>query len=122
LADLRMALSLVAPSYGYVVAMPSADVAVLATTIEAGPGFTVRGGTFRPGIEIVAVDHDDDTTVIPASRVALTDFGLQVRSARHANVEMRDSEEDPSEIVSLWQKNYMGLLVERTWKLISADG
>lgn len=122
LTDLRLGLGAAAPSSGYVVAMPSGAVAALATTIEAGPAFTVRGGEFRPGIHVVAVDGVDDVTVIPASRVALWDSGLSLRSARHANVDLRDTIEGQPVHTSLWQENLLGLLVERSWSLAQADG
>lgn len=122
LNDLRQGLAAAAPSNGYVVAMPSGAAAALATTIEAGPSFTVRGGEFRPGIHVVAVDSTEETVVIPASRVALWDDGLKLRSARHATVDLRDDPEAEPERVNLWQNNLRGLLLERSWTLAAADG
>lgn len=121
LADLRAGLQAAGPSDGYVVAMPSGAVADLATRVENRGGMGVRGGTFVPGVEIVAVDGADAITVIPASRVALWDGGLRVSSAEHASVDMRDTPESPAELVSLWQTNSVGLLLERTWHLAQAD-
>lgn len=121
LADLRAGLQAAGPSDGYVVAAPTGAVADLATRVENRGGMGVRGGTFVPGVEIVAVDGADAITVIPASRVALWDGGLRVSSAEHASVDMRDTPESPAELVSLWQTNSVGLLLERQWHLAQAD-
>ena len=121
LQDLRAGLRAAGPSYGYVVAMPTADVADLSTRIENRGGMTVRGGTFVPGVEVVAVDSATDMQIIPASHVALVDEGLQVRSAGHATVNMRDTQESPDVMVNLWQTNSLGLLVERNWHIASAE-
>ncbi len=122
LANLRAGLRASEPSYGYVVAAPAGDVADLATRVEATGGMGVRGGSFRPGIEVVAVDDLDDMRIIPASRLAIWDSGLQVRGAEHASVDMRDTPLSPANTVSLWQTNSFGLLLERSWHLAqSAD-
>lgn len=121
LADLRAGLQAAGPSNGYVVAMPSGLAADLATRVENRAGMGVRGGTFVPGVEIVAVDGADAITVIPASRIALWDGGLRVSSAEHATVDMRDAPESPANTVSLWQTNCLGLLLERQWHLAQAD-
>jgi len=121
LADLRAGLQAAGPSHGYVASMPSGLVADLATRVENRGGMGVRGGTFVPGVEIVAVDDADAITVIPASRIALWDGGLRVSSAEHATVDMRDAPESPANMVSLWQTNSLGLLLERQWHLAQAD-
>lgn len=121
LADLRAGLQAAGPSNGYVVGMPSRQVADLATRVENRAGMGVRGGTFVPGVEIVAVDGADAITVIPASRIALWDGGLRVSSAEHATVDMRDAPESPANTVSLWQTNCLGLMLERQWHLAKAD-
>ena len=121
LADLRAGLQAAGPSHGYVVAAPAGDVVDLATRVENRGGMGVRGGSFVPGVEIVAVDDATAITVIPASRIALWDGGLELRSAEHASVDMRDTPESPAELVSLWQTNSLGLLLERKWHLAQAD-
>lgn len=120
LADLRAGLQAAGPSHGYVVAAPAGDVVDLATRVE-NRGMGVRGGSFVPGVEVVAVDDATAITVIPASRIALWDGGLELRSAEHASVDMRDTPESPAELVSLWQSNSYGLLLERKWHLAQAD-
>lgn len=121
LADLRAGLQAAGPSHGYVVGMPSGLVADLATRVENRGGMGVRGGTFVPAVEVVAVDDADSITVIPASRIALWDGGLRVSSAEHATVDMRDAPESPATTVSLWQTNCLGLMLERQWHLAQAD-
>ncbi|PZS68262.1 MULTISPECIES: hypothetical protein [Stenotrophomonas maltophilia group] len=115
LADLRAGLYMAGPSAGYVVAMPAADVLDLSLRQENRGGMGVRGGTFVPGVEIVAMDEITDIHVIPASQVSVLDGGLQVRGAEHATVTMADSPTSPSELVSLWQTNSTGLLAERNF-------
>lgn len=121
LVDLRAGLQAAGPSNGYVVGMPSGLVADLATRVENRGGMGVRGGTFVGGVEIVAVDDATAITVIPASRIALWDGGLRVSSAEHATVDLRDAPESPANMVSLWQTNCLGLLLERQWHLAKAD-
>lgn len=115
LADLRAGLYMAGPSAGYVMAMPAADVLDLSLRLENRGGMGVRGGTFVPGVEIVAMDEITDIHVIPASQVSVLDGGLQVRGAEHATVTMADSPTSPSELVSLWQTNSTGLLAERNF-------
>lgn len=117
LADLRAGLRAAGPSLGFVAAMPAGDVADLATRTENRGGMGIRGGTFVPGVEVVAIDGAVQTVVIPASRLALWDRGLEIRPAGHATVDMRDSPDSPAAMVSLWQTGCYGLLVERNWHL-----
>ncbi|MGY0611712.1 hypothetical protein [Luteimonas sp. A501] len=117
LTDLRAGLRASRPSNGYVVAAPAADVADLATRAEAVGGMGVRGGTFRPGIEVVAVDDISGMTIIPASRIAVWDGGLQVRAAGHASIDMRDTPESPAQLTSMFHTNSLALLTERSWRL-----
>lgn len=121
LADLRAGLQMAGPSHGYVVAMPAGYVVDLATRAENRGGMGVRGGTFVPGVEIVAVDDASAITVVPASRVAIWDGGIELRSAEHASVDMRDTPESPAQAVSLWQSGCLGLILERQWHLAQAD-
>lgn len=120
LADLRAGLKAAAPSNGYVVAASTAAGADLATRAENRGGMGVRGGTFVPGVEVVVVDGLSGLRVIPASRLAVLDGGLQVRSAEHASVEMSDDPQAPAQLVSLWQTNSVGLLAERIFRLEAA--
>jgi len=116
LADLRAGLAAAGPSSGFVVAVPAGAAADLATRAE-NRGAGVRGGTFAPGIELVAVDDLSAMTIIPASRLVVRDFGLTVRSAGHADVTMADSSSAPSASVSLFQTGCIGLLAERSFVL-----
>lgn len=117
LSDLRAGIRAAGPSQGYVVAMSAADCGDLSTRTESIGGMGVRGGTFRPGIEVVAVDDLAATVVIPASRLAITDHGLRLAPASHASVDMRDTPQSPAQQVSLWQTNCLGLLAERLFRI-----
>lgn len=120
LADLRAGLQAAAPSNGYVVAASTAVAIDLSTRAENRGGMGVRGGTFVPGVEVVAVDNIAGLRIIPASRLAVLDGGMQVRSTGHASVDMRDNPESPAQLVSLWQTNSVGLLAERIFHLEAA--
>lgn len=120
LANLRAGLAAAGPSEGYVVAAPATDVLDLSLRLENRGGMGVRGGTFVPGVQVVAMDDLDGLRVIPASQVSVLDGGLQVRSAEHATVTMVDSPTSPAEIVSLWQTNQVGLLAERDFFIAHA--
>ena len=122
LTDIRAGLRAAPPSTSYVVAAPAGDVADLATRSENKGGMGVRGGTFAPGIEIVAIDGASDVVVIPASRIALWLGRTEIRASGHAAVDMRDTPESPAQLVSLWQTNSLAMLVERHWRLASAEG
>lgn len=117
LASLRAGIAAAGPSDAYVVAMPAQDVAELSTYAENRGGMGVRGGTFVPGVEVVALDDATQTVVIPASKLAFIDGGLELRPTDAASVNMADSPTSPSQLVSLWQTNCVGLLVARYWRL-----
>lgn len=117
LANLRAGIAAAGPSDGYVVAAPAVDVMELATRLENRGGMGVRGGTFLPGIEVVALDQGTDTYVIPASRVSVLDHGLEVRGASHATINMADTPTSPSQMVSLFQVGSVALLAERNFHL-----
>lgn len=119
LANLRAGLTAAGPSDGYVVAAPADDVMDLATRVENRGGMGVRGGSFIPGVEVVAMDDITATFVIPASRLAVLDHGLEVRSAEHATVNMADNPEAQPQLYSLFQNNSLGLLAERNFHLAS---
>jgi len=120
LADLRAGLAAAEPSEGYVVAAETGLVADLATRAENRGGMGVRGGTFTPGVEIVAVDGASGMQVIPASRVAVRDYGLRIASAEHADVDMSSTPTSPSAMVSLFATNSVGLRAEWPFS-IAAD-
>lgn len=120
LASLRTGIRAAGPSAGYVVTAPAADVAELALSEANRGGMAIRGGTFIPGVEIIAQDDASVMTVIPASRLQYWNGGFELRPTGHATVDMSDTPEAAGEKVSLWQTNCFGLLVERYWR-ISGD-
>ena len=115
LEDLRLAMRSAGPSQGYAAVVPPGICADLALRPEAGPNFTVSGGEFRPGLHVVTADNATGVMVIPASRCAVFDGGLELRPSGEASVEMSDSPTGNGELVSLWQSGSVGLLVERQW-------
>ena len=121
LADLRAGIAAAGPSNGYVVAAPTGVVAELSTRVEASPGFGVRGGEFRPGVSVVAVDDISETIVVPASRVAMWIGDLEARRSGEGSVSMSDSPDSPGSSVSLWQTGCTGLICERRFHLFPSD-
>jgi len=117
LASLRAGIRAAGASNGYVIAAPAGDVAWLATHEANRGGMGVRGGTFAPGVEVVALEDATTMTVIPASKLALIDGGVEMRPTDAASVNMADSPTSPSQLVSLWQTNCVGLLVARYWRI-----
>jgi len=117
LNDLRAGLRASEPSSGYVVAMNAGDCADLSTRVENRGGMGIRGGEFVPGLSIVAMDDYSGTLVIPASKVALRDFGLRLDGSWEASLDMRDSPSAPSQLVSLFQTDSRALLAERMFTL-----
>lgn len=122
LQDLRTALRAAPASDAYVIAAPSGQVADLATRVENRGGMSVRGGTFAPGIEVVAIDGLNDMVCVPASHCALWLGGVEMRSAEHATIDLRDAPADPATPTSLWQTSSVGLLIERQWHIAQVDG
>ncbi|GGX89997.1 hypothetical protein GCM10007160_16790 [Litchfieldella qijiaojingensis] len=118
-ATLEDALATAGPATGFVVAMPAGDVAVMALQAakSGNTAFGVRGGLLAPGLRIVAVDDLDDTVVIPASRLAVRDFGMRVQTAVHASIAMADDPQSPAELVSMFQTNSAAILSERAFIL-----
>lgn len=118
LADLRTGLQAAGPSMGYVVIARAGLVVDLACRAEAGPNFGIRGGEFKPGVWVCAIDDDSQPLlIIPASRCAVYDAGLEVRPAGHASVEMSDSPTSPAEMVNLFQSGSVAVLAERQWHI-----
>src|SRR5690606_4323305 len=91
------------------------EAADLALRVENRAGMGVLGGTFVPGVEVVAIDSMTGLAVIPASRYAAYDAGIELRSADHSSVDMREDLASPAELTSLWQTDSSGLILERQW-------
>ena len=118
LADMRLAIRSAGPSDGYVVIVPPGVCADLALRPEAGPNFSMNGGEYRPGLHIVEGSPvENRMMVIPASRTAVFDGGLELRPSGEAAVEMSDDPQGAGEMVSLWQSGSVGLLAERQWHI-----
>ena len=117
LGDLRAGMQAAGASAGYIALVPPGVTADLALRAEALPTFTVNGGEFRPGLHVVTADNAAGIMVVPASRCAVFDGGLQLRPSGEASVEMSDTPDGNGELVSLWQTGAVGLLVERSWHL-----
>lgn len=126
LANLRALLSSLPATEGVVVAAQTGIVADLALRAEASAGFSLRGGEFRRGLSIIAVDDLAVPAVaVAASRVALIDHGLRFASVREATAEISDDPSVPNAstvATSLWQHGLVGLRVERSFELnVPAD-
>ena len=126
--DLQAGIAAAGPSQSYVVAATRELVIELAFASDGRMG--VNGGEPIPGVLVVphAVENpagDAPMTVIPASRVKLVDWGLRVRNAGHASVQMDSEPHMPptgsTVMVSLWQHNLVALLAERTFRILGAD-
>lgn len=117
LEDLRHAVRSAGPSAGYVAVVPPGVTADLALRPEAGPSFTMTGGEFRPGLHVVSADSAEGVMVIPASRCAIFDGGLELRPSGEASVEMSDTPDGNGGLISLWQSGSVGLLAERQWHI-----
>lgn len=120
--DLEAGLLAAADSVGYVVAARPEVVRELALASEGRMG--VSGGEYIPGVHVVAVESTGSSpqlTVIPASRVALTDLGMFVRNSRHASLMMSDTPESPAQLVNMFQTDSRALLVERQYRMASTE-
>ena len=126
-ADLQTALGRAATSTGYVVAANPGIAAALALSTANKGGMGIGGGTLVDGIEVVAVTGEAYMTIIPAGRVTMADYGLEIRSAGHATVEMADSPTNNSatptgaSMVSLWQTNSLAILAVRMFQFTSFE-
>jgi hypothetical protein len=121
LGDLKAGIAAAADSYHYVVAAARDVVRELAFSSEGRIG--PEGGEFLPGVWIVPVDDDGDSsgktmTVIPADRMGVVDWPLVVRNSSQADVMMSDTPTSPGQMTSLWQTNCHGILVEREYRLV----
>lgn len=121
-SSLEQAMKLAGPSDGYVVAMPAGEVAALAlANSNPASNLGVRGGILCPGVHVVAIDDIDYSIVIPASRLAMIDYGLKVWGSTEGDIQMvTDPESGATELVSLFQTNSHALLCEREF-LLSGD-
>lgn len=120
LVDLTNALGRAAAPGGFVVAASPGATAGLALSTGNRAGMPITGGTLVEGIEVVPVTNGSTyMTLIPASRIALTDFGLELSATGHAAVSMADPPAGNSatptgaQLVSLWQTNSLGVLAQR---------
>lgn len=118
LGDLTAGLAASEPSTGYVVAADPAAVRELALQADGRMG--VNGGEFVPGVVLVPVPSGSDgwMRIIPASRVGVIDEGLVIRESTQGSVMMSDTPTSPGQLVSLWQTNSIGILVERSFALL----
>jgi hypothetical protein len=121
LTDLRAGLRAAPASAGFVAVAAPGAVADLATRVENVGGMGPQGGRFAPGVFVVADATVQAMYVLPASRAAVFDRGLVVRSAGHASVDMRATPSSPAEQVSLWQTGSVALLIEREWAVLAAE-
>lgn len=123
--SLRLGLAAVAASEGYVVAATHAATRELALAADGRMG--VHGGEYIEGVVIIPALPDNSAgasmIVVPASALAIRDRGLELKSAGHASVEMEDAPTGDSgtptgaQMVSLWQADSVGLMVERLFEL-----
>jgi hypothetical protein len=111
IANLKAGLAAADDSRAYVVAATPADTRTLALNAEGRMG--IFGGTFIPGVHVVAVDDIAHMTVIPVDSLAVVDYGATVEMAGEADVQMTDAPSGAAASVSLWQTNSVGVLVHR---------
>lgn len=118
LGDLTAGLAAAETATGYVVAAIPEAVRELALQADGRMG--VNGGQFIPGVAIVPVNGDSNGTmrIIPASRVGVIDDGLVLRESTEGTVMMSDTPTSPGQLVSLFQTNSIGLLLERSFALV----
>lgn len=121
LLDLRKGIGAAQASAGYVVAATPAQVADLSLRAESAGGMSTQGGVFRPGVSVIAVEGATKMIVVPASLLALHDFGLIVRRSTNGIVQMDNAPDNPTTastvMVSLWQSGLVGLIAERSFRL-----
>lgn len=113
---LRNGLAAAPTSTGYVVAAKPSQVQYLATCLP-NSGLGVRGGDFCPGVSIVPVEGVSSMTIIPASRLAVQDMGLELRPSDEVALDMADSPSAPAQMVSMWQTDSTAILAERQFVL-----
>ena len=121
--DLTAGIKAADNSTAYVVAASWPLVHELALASEGRMG--IAGGFFTPGVQIIGYDVPPagaPLTVIPASRIGLSDWGMEVRNASHASVEMETAPANPTTastvLLSLWQNNLVAIMVERLFRVV----
>lgn len=129
LASLKNGLSAAAQSSGYVVAATPAITRELALNADGRMG--VNGGEYIGGVVVLPAlevsSGGPDLVVIPASSIALRDHGISLRSSGQTSLEMSDAPTMNSatptgaEMVSLFQANLVGLLVERLFEIRATE-
>lgn len=122
--DLQAGLQSATSSKGYIVAATPSATRELA--LDADGRMAIDGGEYLPGVHVVsAVDEDSSGAgamyVIPASRVALTDYGIAVQNARDATIAMSDSPSSPAQLTSLYQTDSRAIRVVRRYRMASAE-
>lgn len=119
LTDLRAGLRAAGASSAYVVAATRANIADLATRVEAASTFGAAGGDFRPGISIVPIDSaSPKMLIIPASRLAAYVGAIELRPSGEGSLNMSDSPTSPSAMVNLFQTGCVGVIGERHFNLM----
>lgn len=118
IGDLAATLSAAGDDNRYVVLAARSVVRELAIASEGrmGPG----GGLFAPDVLILPIDADSGSsriTAIPASQTRLTDMGVSIRHAGHADIDFAQTPTTPAAVVNLWQTNCAAVMVERHVRL-----
>ena len=120
--SLRVGLAAAADSTAYVVAARGDVCRELALASDGRMG--IDGGEFTPGVTVIRAEFEGtappDLIVIPAANIAIRDWGLDVRSVRHATVEMTNSEGEETPF-GLWQHNCIGIICERLVDIVSEN-
>lgn len=118
-ADLENALAALPNSNNVIVATTTGNCRKLSIRSQNNMG--INGGEFVPGVHIVPAIEDSSSAPVlvayAADRIAVADVEFNVRRANEASINMADSPESPGELVSLWQTNMLGVMVERFFKV-----
>ena len=114
-------------------ALPASDTVIVATTaancrrlaVRSRNAMSVSGGQFLPGVFVIPCIEDSSSAPVmmafASDRIAVADAGFDVRRASEASVEMTDTPTGSGELVSLWQTNMLGVMVERFFKVHFED-
>ncbi|QHE85887.1 hypothetical protein [Hydrogenophaga sp. BPS33] len=121
--DLAAGLAIAPDSDVYVVAAKPSVTRELALASDGR--MSINGGEFTPGVHVVAVEDFGtavpELRVIPASRIAIVDYGLEVRRASQTSLSVADSPTSPATQVSLFQTNSKAIAVERMFRIAQGD-
>lgn len=122
-ADLENALAALPNSSHVIVATSTGNCRKLSIRSQNNMG--INGGEFVPGVHIVPAIEDSSSAPVlvayAADRIAVADVEFNVRNASEASVEMTDTPTGSGEMVSLWQTNMLGVMVERWFKVHFED-